>query len=120
MFKFLKFGAVGEVRKCDVGIRVHCCERFSAMLQGKSKVLETAEAETADPYLEEVRKNWGEKYSSGREGSRPARPNAATASGKNRRWVAIVPDRIITWDNTKIPAWEEKRRREREQRQAEQ
>ena len=92
----------------------------AAMIQGKGKVLETAEEEAADPYLEELRKTWGEKYSSRREGSRPARPNPGTAGGKNRRWVVVVPDRVITWDNTKIPAWEEKRRREREQRQAQQ
>lgn len=91
----------------------------AAMIQGKGVVLETAEEEAADPYLEEVRKNWGEKYSARHEG-RAGRPNPATAGGKNRRWVVVVPDRIITWDNTKIPAWEEKRRREREQRQAQQ
>ena len=89
-------------------------ERFpelrGAMLQGKAKVLETVEDEAADPYLPELRKTWSEKYGW-------KRPNPGTASGETMRWIALVPDKIVTWDNSKIAALKEKRRREKEQRQ---
>jgi nitroimidazol reductase NimA-like FMN-containing flavoprotein (pyridoxamine 5'-phosphate oxidase superfamily) len=102
-------------RNPNCTVHVDQNERFSelrgAMLQGKCKVLETAEEEAADPYLPGLRKLWAEKYGL-------KRPNPGTASGENMRWVVIVPDKIITWDNSKIAALKEKRRREKEQRQA--
>jgi nitroimidazol reductase NimA-like FMN-containing flavoprotein (pyridoxamine 5'-phosphate oxidase superfamily) len=81
-------------------------ERFpelqGAMFQGQAVVLEDADAEAADPHLEEVRWQMGRKYAGGHgEAAEPTR-NAATARGRNWRWVRFEPSRVVTWDNFKI------------------
>ena len=32
-----------------------------------------------------------------------AERNTATASGRNRRWMVVEPERTVTWDNLKLP-----------------
>jgi nitroimidazol reductase NimA-like FMN-containing flavoprotein (pyridoxamine 5'-phosphate oxidase superfamily) len=75
------------------------------MIQGRGVVLEDAAAEAADPHLAAVRRQMGIKYNGGH--GQPAvedpPPNAATAAGRNRRWVVVVPEHIVSWDNFKLP-----------------
>ena len=79
-------------------------ELQAAMLQGEARVLEDAAAEAADPHLTGARIQMGRKYNGGH--GAPAvddpPPNGASAGGRNRRWVVVVPDRIVTWDNFKL------------------
>jgi hypothetical protein len=67
-------------------------------------VLEDAAAEAADPHLEEARVQMGRKYNGGHGAPAVADPpaNRASAGGRNRRWIVVVPDHIVTWDNFKI------------------
>jgi len=47
----------------------------------------------------------GRKYNGG-HGRAPVDnppPNNTSAGGKNRRWVVVVPDHVVTWDNFKLP-----------------
>lgn len=83
-------------------------ERFpelqAVMLQGTAHVLEDASAEAADPHLAEARLQMGRKYNGGH--GAPAvenpPPNNATARGDHGRWIVMVPDSIVTWDNFKL------------------
>lgn len=87
-------------------------ERFpelqGAMFQGRATVLEDAAAEAADPHLEEARWQMGAKYHGGHGEPGDSLPpgervrNDATARGRNRRWIVVVPDRLVTWDNFKL------------------
>ncbi|MEP6871243.1 MAG: pyridoxamine 5'-phosphate oxidase family protein [Anaerolineaceae bacterium] len=82
-------------------------ERFpelqGAMFQGRAVVLEDADAEAADPHLEEVRVQMGEKYAGGHgEASPGPRRNTASARGRSGRWVRFEPLRVVTWDNLKL------------------
>ena len=81
-------------------------ERFpelqGAMFQGKAAVLEDADAEAADPHLEEVRWQMGTKYAGGHGESAEPRKNESTARGRHWRWVVFTPDKTVTWDNFKI------------------
>ena len=87
-------------------------ERFpelqGAMFQGRARVLEDAQAEAADGHLEEVRWQMGRKYSGGHGEAEAAAGervrNEASARGKSWRWVVFSPDRVVTWDNHKLPA----------------
>jgi nitroimidazol reductase NimA-like FMN-containing flavoprotein (pyridoxamine 5'-phosphate oxidase superfamily) len=79
-------------------------ELQALMFQGHATVLEDAAAEQADPHLAEARVQMGRKYNGG-HGRPPAEdppPNAATAGGRSRRWIVVVPDRTVTWDNFKL------------------
>jgi nitroimidazol reductase NimA-like FMN-containing flavoprotein (pyridoxamine 5'-phosphate oxidase superfamily) len=84
-------------------------ERFpelqGIMLQGAARVLEDAQAEADDPHLAEVQAQMGVKYDGGH--GQPAAdapgPFAATARGRNRRWVVLAPAHMVTWDNFKLP-----------------
>jgi hypothetical protein len=51
-----------------------------------------------------VRIQMGRKYNGGHGAPAVADPppNGASAGGRNRRWVVVVPDHIVTWDNFKI------------------
>ena len=88
-------------------------ERFpelqGAMFQGKAAVLEDAEAEAADPHLEEIRVQMGTKYAGGHGGPAEPRRNEATARGSTGRWVVFTPEKTITWDNFKLAALREGR-----------
>ena len=81
-------------------------ERFpelqGAMFQGRATVLEDADAESSDPYLEEVRLAWGRKYAGGHGETAPVDRNPASARGRNWRWVRFEPKRTVTWDNHKL------------------
>jgi nitroimidazol reductase NimA-like FMN-containing flavoprotein (pyridoxamine 5'-phosphate oxidase superfamily) len=85
-------------------------ERFpelqGVMLQGTAEVLESAEAEAADPDLEEVRWQMGTKYAGGHGEPAPAPGtrvrNEATARGRGWRWVVFRPESAVSWDNTKL------------------
>ena len=80
-------------------------ELQAVMFEGQAQVLEDADAEARDPFLEEVRVQMGAKYNGG-HGRPPADdppPNSATAAGSKRRWVVVVPDRLVSWDNFKLP-----------------
>jgi nitroimidazol reductase NimA-like FMN-containing flavoprotein (pyridoxamine 5'-phosphate oxidase superfamily) len=84
-------------------------ERFpelqGIMLQGAARVLEDAEAEAEDPHLAAVQAQMGIKYNGG-HGEPPAEnpaPFAATARGRNRRWVVLVPVHVVSWDNFRLP-----------------
>ncbi|OBK13343.1 pyridoxamine 5'-phosphate oxidase family protein [Mycobacterium asiaticum] len=81
-------------------------ELVGAMFQGRATVLENAEQENADPHLEEVRWQMGTKYAGGHGEPQSAEPvrYPQTASGRSARWVVFQPDRLITWDNHKLPA----------------
>ena len=94
-------------------------ERFpelqGAMFQGRATVLEDATSEAADPYLEEARWQLGTKYAGGHGEPPPEVPgtrlrNDSTARGKSWRWVSIIPDRVVTWDNKKIATLRDKPR----------
>ena len=91
-------------------VLVDRAERFrelqGIMIQGEARILEDAEAEAADPTLAEVRAIYGRKYAGGHGepvGNGEPAPMAASARGRNWRWVAITPTHIVTWDNTKLP-----------------
>jgi nitroimidazol reductase NimA-like FMN-containing flavoprotein (pyridoxamine 5'-phosphate oxidase superfamily) len=83
-------------------------ERFpelqGVMFQGQARVLETADEERADPYLADVQKQMGRKYNGGHGQPALAEPPpfAATASGRNRRWVVLTPERRVSWDNHRL------------------
>ena len=81
-------------------------ERFpelqGAMFQSRATVLEDADAEAADPNLEAVRMQMGEKYAGGHGAAPEPRRNASTARGRHWRWVRFEPARTVTWDNFKI------------------
>jgi hypothetical protein len=79
-------------------------ELVGAMFQGRAVVLEDADAENADAGLEDVRVQMGAKYADGHGGPAVAQRNAATARGRNWRWVRFEPSRIVTWDNHKLPS----------------
>ena len=74
------------------------------MAQGQGRVLEDVEAENSDPHLVDVRAQIGVKYNGGY--GQPLldvpRPFAATARGRNRRWVVMAPEHIVSWDHFKL------------------
>jgi len=79
-------------------------ELQAIMMQGTAAVLEDGDAEAADPHLTEARVQMGRKYNGG-HGQPPVDdppPNAATARGKNGRWMVFTPDSQVTWDNFKL------------------
>ncbi|MGD8416866.1 MAG: pyridoxamine 5'-phosphate oxidase family protein [Pseudomonadales bacterium] len=79
-------------------------ELQAIMMQGKAHVLEDADAEAADPHLAEARVQMGRKYNGG-HGQPPAEdppPNAASARGRNGRWMVFEPESVVTWDNFKL------------------
>lgn len=84
-------------------------ERFpelqGAMFQGKATILETPEEEDADPDMETIRVQMGEKYAGGHgEPADPDTPprNTASARGRHWRWVVVTPEKTVTWDNFKL------------------
>jgi len=94
-------------RNPNVTVLVDVNERFpelqGAMFQGKAQILEDAAAEAADPHLDEVRRQMGEKYAGGHgETGAPATRFEPSARGRNWRWVVLDPERTVTWDNFKL------------------
>ena len=94
-------------RNPNVTVLVDRNERFpelqGAMFQGTATVLESAADENADPDLETVRMQMGAKYAGGHGEPSEPRRNEATARGSDWRWVVVTPEKIVTWDNFKIP-----------------
>lgn len=74
------------------------------MLQGEARVLEDEQDEARDPHLEAVKWQMGRKYNGGHGQPEVADPGpfAATARGRNRRWVVLAPEHVVTWDNFKL------------------
>ena len=97
-------------RNPECTILVDRNERFpelqGVMLQGTATVLEDADAEAADPHLEEARWQMGTKYAGGHGEAAPPSGekvrNGASARGSKWRWVVVQPDRTVSWDNFKI------------------
>ncbi len=80
-------------------------ELQAAMYQGQATILEDADAEDADPDLEQVRAILSVKYNGG-HGQPPEEnpePDGSTAIGKSGRWIVFTPDKQVSWDNFKIP-----------------
>lgn len=95
-------------RKPECSVIVDRHEKFpelqAVMIQGRAEVLEDEAAERSDLHLAEARRQMGAKYNGG-HGQAPVDdppPNGARAAGRNRRWVAVAPDRVVTWDNFKL------------------
>ena len=84
-------------RSPDCTVIVDRNEKFpelqGIMIQGKARVLEDEAAERAEPHLEDARNQMSRKYGG---------KNESTARGRNRRWIVLVPERTVTWDNFKI------------------
>ena len=74
------------------------------MMDCRAVVLESKVEEEGDPDLKEARIQMGEKYNGGhgQPVADPPKPLAATAGGKNRRWLVLTPEKILTWDNYKL------------------
>jgi nitroimidazol reductase NimA-like FMN-containing flavoprotein (pyridoxamine 5'-phosphate oxidase superfamily) len=99
---------LGRDPRCTV--LVDRAERFrelqGIMIQGEARILEDEAAEQADPDLAAVRAVYGRKYAGGHGepvGDGDPAPMAASARGRNWRWVAITPTQVVTWDNSKLP-----------------
>ena len=95
-------------RNAECSVLVDRNERFpelqGIMLQGRARVLETLEDERADPHLEMAQVQMGRKYNGG-HGQPPVAdppPFGATARGRNRRWVVLVPEHQVSWDNHRL------------------
>jgi len=95
-------------RQPECSVIVDRNEKFpelqAIMIQGRADVLEDAAAEQADPFLAEARQQMGIKYNGG-HGKPPVedpQPNGASAGGRNRRWVVVIPDQVVSWDNFKL------------------
>ena len=71
------------------------------MLQGHARVLEDVDAELTDAGLAAAQMNLGVKHGLTRDGR--AVPYAPTATGNSRRWIVFRPQRIVSWDNAKLP-----------------
>ncbi len=94
-------------RNPNCSIIVDRNERFpelqGIMFQGLAVVLEDAAAEQGDPHLAAVQAHMGRKYNGG-HGAPVADPPpfAATARGRNRRWIVLEPEHTVSWDNFKL------------------
>jgi nitroimidazol reductase NimA-like FMN-containing flavoprotein (pyridoxamine 5'-phosphate oxidase superfamily) len=95
-------------RRPECTVMVDRNEKFpelqAIMFQGHASVLEDAAAEAADPNLAAARLQMGRKYDGG-HGRPPVDdppPNDATAGGRSRRWIVVVPERTVSWDNHKL------------------
>ena len=95
-------------RQPECSVIVDRNEKFpelqAIMIQGRADVLEDAAAEQADPFLAEARQQMGIKYNGG-HGKPPVedpQPNGASAGGRYRRWVVVIPDQVVSWDNFKL------------------
>ena len=71
-------------------------ELKGVMMRGEARVLETAEDEAGDAHLPEAQRNLGEKH-------RLGKPYQASASGRSRRWIVFTPERIVSWNNERLP-----------------
>jgi nitroimidazol reductase NimA-like FMN-containing flavoprotein (pyridoxamine 5'-phosphate oxidase superfamily) len=82
-------------------------ERFpelqGAMFQGRATVLETPEAEDADPHLHAAQLQMGDKYAGGHGETARTDYTARRGRGRHWRWVRFEPSHLVTWDNFKLP-----------------
>jgi hypothetical protein len=78
-------------------------ELQGVMMQGTARILEDADAEAAEPGLDEVRRIFGRKYAGGHgEATAEPAPFTATARGRTMRWVVVSPTHTVSWDNHKL------------------
>ena len=77
-------------------------ELKGVMMRGNATILESGEAEDADPHLLKAQTNLGQKHNLTKAG-KPS-PYRATASGNTRRWIVFTPQTIVSWDNARLPA----------------
>ena len=97
-------------RNPECTILVDRNERFpelqGVMFQGKAVVLEDADAENAEPDMEDVRWQMGTKYAGGHGEAAPPPGekvrNSASARGRGWRWVVFTPTHAVSWDNKKL------------------
>jgi nitroimidazol reductase NimA-like FMN-containing flavoprotein (pyridoxamine 5'-phosphate oxidase superfamily) len=97
---------VANIRRCGTAtVLVDTGDKWrelkGIMMRGNAIVLESEEAEDADPRLLEAQINLGQKHNLTKEG-KPS-PYSATASGKTRRWIVFTPQTTVSWDNAKLP-----------------
>ena len=89
-------------------ILVDCNEKFpelqGIMMDCRGQVLEDKQMEDSDLGMLRARKQMGIKYNGGHGNpvSDNPKPLGATAGGKNRRWLVLTPERVVTWDNHKL------------------
>ncbi|TNF88664.1 MAG: hypothetical protein EP301_04490 [Gammaproteobacteria bacterium] len=76
-------------------------ELKGVMMRGRARILEDEAAEAADPHLEEAQLDVAAK-SGLRAESGAIKPHAASASGRSRRWIVFEPERIVSWDNSRL------------------
>ena len=76
---------------------------FGIMVQGEARVLEDPEAEQNDPGLPAAQLNLGQKHGL-QDDAGNTLPHRATAAGASRRWVVFTPEKLTTWDNSKLPS----------------
>ncbi len=96
---------VADIRRSDTAtVLVDVGSEWRAlkgiMMRGHAHILETGEDETADEYLEEAQMNLGVKHNLMKDGA--IIPYTPTASGRSRRWIAFIPDTIVSWNNEKL------------------
>jgi nitroimidazol reductase NimA-like FMN-containing flavoprotein (pyridoxamine 5'-phosphate oxidase superfamily) len=76
-------------------------ELHGIMMHSTARILEDADAEKLDPFLESVvRDGMGKKYAEG-EAPGAGKRNESTAF-RDWRWIVIEPSRNLTWDNRKL------------------
>ncbi len=107
VYTFCRGQKIANLRRNPVAtVLVDRNERYpelqGIMLQGRAVVLEDEAAENADPHLEAARLQMGQKYATGEGRSSGTARNESTARGRNRRWVVLEPDHVVTWDNFKL------------------
>lgn len=77
-------------------------ELKGVMLEGRARVLETADDERNDEFLDSVvRDRMGLKYRDGGFGKSVNTRNGSTAMGPDWRWIVFTPERGFSWDNSK-------------------
>ena len=76
-------------------------ELKGVMMTGRATVLEDEQAEAADPHLLEARLNIGTKHGL-QDDQGNLLPHGASASGRSRRWIVFSPERIVSWDNSRL------------------
>ncbi len=76
-------------------------ELKGVMLRGEARVLETVDDEQADGDLFKAQLNLGFKHGLNKEGE--IEPYRASASGKSRRWIVFTPEKVVSWDNARLP-----------------
>ncbi len=96
---------IADLRRSDIAtVLVDIGSEWRAlkgiMMRGHAHILETSEDERADEYLKDAQMNLGAKHNLLKDGT--VTPYAPTASGRSRRWIAFVPETVVSWNNEKL------------------